>query len=1594
MTQRHTQSTHLYLYRLSNAAQVFARIVQLCTLEDSIWLFLDGVKRSGVPIARANIVKRCEKDPALLRVLCDHTRDVVKTAHTRSPLAEKGVQQVLAFFAAVALELAALAITSDHIRILHSFLLDGIQPPADAGLNPFRKPSCMIVAQLCRSTALAEPFLHSVLKKLLATLQEAVSPDSEEIALTVCIVLSFQKVLSCMLYASTSNSLLGDCATAAPALGLRWGGPRQGLHQTPPRHVHQVRHMHRAHLTLVNRYCRFNVQEAVTTLLTSLLAALAAAENAATVAQYLSLLLACDLASDGALHSVVRGTLSTLARQPSAAAVLAPLLRMCAQRFPEQFESALSESKAGPSWTAVKPLLQEAFLEAPYSLPTSSGASLLVALLSSSSAIRAEALDKFASVPADAPTTEELQGLSRAVCGCLRDDAAELAVLAWTPAVLARVASHAEPSLLAAVVDEVWKSWTQRLLRESTGAGEVILCILRCLADKAVLSSCTSDACVLPDGSAGVDWLTRLLSITSLGSLRRKYSGKSDDFISALAEIETAALDAIKAATVSVPLFSHIAKSTKKKTSAITVLSSCLIQSHEKDLAGFIVQIESLASCCMTTAESVSVCSLFVSALNLVGDSEESSGARAALLQQCVPLLEQILADSDADTAGSSEVSELASSVATRIGPSDSLADEDLSLTALTRSFAKDVAGKDLAFRLLLSTLRAASPSVVDVAGHILTSCYHSQSEYALLRVAYSASALVSDDMKAAAVCFLSSFVGSLNETSSVSSFVSYELKENISKSILLCIPLVIALNKSQNKWLRLAAVELLKSLTSCSKRLTIKMHLGKDNSSVSFKLALFMESLAAYLSDSTAQSERSLPVANKNVLVELVVQFQWSLPTYSLSTLEFLAPHTTLSDDWAIFESLFASSDKSSTRSETTLYTAVFRALHDDEDVDKTTLARIVTFLSQILTSRDDVRFVRQQLLLLFESRWALFSASAQQVEIFNSLVDAQKNAPGNADINRALRTVQVDLSTACASLRSECASLKAVWESSGAGDDSLEEGTSSEDLTVQTQVFCAVLEGLLAPMRESASDSVDACVSPILLDLFDVLAVLNNKRFNSILSTEYTKTLVFDLIITCLERGSPSLIQKLPSHSPNPKKKKKGETFPLLALYGEGRMVLDIAQVFLALEHSKSASLQLSAINALDGLLSASPSMIKGALLGLGKLLTNLSSESSFAKDGATSREGLIDDILNKLCSIVKKSSEKFIPQHVLQPLCFHFTELSSFRRGLLVKSAVEILGESSLPACVSVLLTHALVAYDPEVNVMGTEADNNESYILLSRSAQRKAHRELKSSKPEDIFRLALDFSLRKSGASQVSSLVAVLRAAHQFFGSIQRNARKDKSVSASSFESGASVVELTMLEEYAESVFDHVNHSHTRNMNGIRASLLLLHLEYVFETLESSSFHRALVSSTRKEDGLSLQSMFIEVAEEVLELIALVSESLHEREEDSFVQVSLQLGDSSFDITFAQIAQCTHDWGLNIFRSLQKLLDNPTFIAILQELLDHELMPVRQKAVQMLAERLAESNVKDRSIDVSFAVDFLFHLVLTDILFVEPSVHRLV
>lgn len=118
-------------------------------------------------------------------------------------------------------------------------------------------------------------------------------------------------------------------------------------------------------------------------------------------------------------------------------------------------------------------------------------------------------------------------------------------------------------------------------------------------------------------------------------------------------------------------------------------------------------------------------------------------------------------------------------------------------------------------------------------------------------------------------------------------------------------------------------------------------------------------------------------------------------------------------------------------------------------------------------------------------------------------------------------------------------------------------------------------------------------------------------------------------------------------------------------------------------------------------------------------------------------------------------------------------------------------------------------------------------------------------------------------------------------------------------------------------------------------GNAAASLLLQLEFVYEVLENKLFHKQLIPLIDTENGSEiLQSYFLELSEQILQLLALSSRVQSKNVETKYLTVVL--GDVSINISLESLGGTVGNWCLEILKSMQKVLDAPAFVAILQVL----------------------------------------------------------
>ena len=184
-----------------------------------------------------------------------------------------------------------------------------------------------------------------------------------------------------------------------------------------------------------------------------------------------------------------------------------------------------------------------------------------------------------------------------------------------------------------------------------------------------------------------------------------------------------------------------------------------------------------------------------------------------------------------------------------------------------------------------------------------------------------------------------------------------------------------------------------------------------------------------------------------------------------------------------------------------------------------------------------------------------------------------------------------------------------------------------------------------------------------------------------------------------------------------------------------------------------------------------------------------------------------------------------------------------------------------------------------------------------------------------------------------------------------------------------------------------------------MNGVVIGLILLQLEFVSDVIENKSFHlllaREIADDENGDSNENMQKLFVELSEHLLQLLSFSSklqssEALFKGDEES---CAVYLGDSVTTIYPSTVGKTIRHWCLNIMKGMQKLLDAPTFVAILEELLIHKDIGVRQNAIQILTARLEEmsSSRKPRREERALLLDLVGNLRQT-INDVEPYLNN--
>lgn len=507
-------------------------------------------------------------------------------------------------------------------------------------------------------------------------------------------------------------------------------------------------------------------------------------------------------------------------------------------------------------------------------------------------------------------------------------------------------------------------------------------------------------------------------------------------------------------------------------------------------------------------------------------------------------------------------------------------------------------------------------------------------------------------------------------------------------------------------------------------------------------------------------------------------------------------------------------------------------------------------------------------------------------------------------------------------------------------------------------------------------------AAYSAMLHLLFSVLREIRLVKYKVMLSHEYIKMMIVEYIYRIfVQIEDRHLLEKFvslldenctgghPAQSAEstPAAKRKGRKPRSDSVgsvdavdsvsYKKEDVVGDVILIMHCMGDFKQVQAHQHAFGILSVLLKLHHSAPEAAIEGLGQLL----SSTHFGQH--TSKERFLTGILEVLLPILAPQSAdsngKGIVicsgmQLIIQNLCSSLALMSKIHRKSLLKTTLKVLhnGGSHVFLVVHNLLLHTIANY--ERDFVGRSKNNDQvDTICISKASQRRAQRLLHTSVPEEFFQLSLSLLLQVPYVDRkLEVLIDFVNTAseivHVSLNDLKKNEQgkalldAEKSLSYLAKLSAPEKPDLSDGKEYA-------------------ATLAILHIEYVLEVLENKEYHVQIAKYIADHPGSNkVQTCFLELADALLQLINYIDyrKRLPRSSSDNKSGfVLLRLEEEVYSISHIAYMEILSSRCMNVLQSLQLMFDAPTFISIFQELLEHEVLGVRQKVMLVLRERLS-------------------------------------
>lgn len=1505
--------------------------MHLCKLTDSPWSFLTGSKDNSTSIPRTVLVRRVVKNPWLLESLSERALTVLRIGGIRKlskdssdvrAMVVQGVGKFLSFFTAILIE-AAEQISFDETRLRHIYLylIEGFKIHFNPSFNQhqtqcladWKISCCLIVSQLSKKTRFGGPLCKNFSKSLAVALLDSKSGEMDYTRSTIA---NNVMVASCVL---CQHGQLEITPKFLAAIYKGWDDAAEISSWL---------------FDMIKQMEGYDTASLVNNIVWSTLKCLIREEkdaddaecglSAVNLTTLLCRFIQQGLLTDQVAKDILFKVFSLVEKQTSFDETIVAEIRRLIKAFsswlPSTFDSALKSVSSKGDINHVIEFLSGTFADASqYSVESVGDDSLYVSLCSPIRELRVQALKKYAArtiLPDEDKKSTELVSLAEAALRSFADSDVLVASNVWHQNVVKKVLLSVSFSVFLAELEQTLDVWFTIGTNPDTDNKRnnlVLSQVFKCIASKDIIEYFVVEK--------KLEWLA-LQVVTFLGF--------------AHIDVQADVVDLLKALKTHLPLFSEI--DIKKGAFDLDRLSAGVAKVYkQKNNQNILIALKSLltlarnALTVKSTINDMRVASVILFMVKTVNHDVrvEQSIAHETL---------QIVVDY-AESSHSQVSTDVLKSLFTQgtslLGTNEP---KGLNIVNIWHLLLSDEYFSSEKVRLAKSVLSSSSPMRIDLIDLCLESLFPNTYVQFLLKLVLTEQ----HHLQVAAMSMLVSFIDSKSKN------------QDVDELTLVCGVVSLWASAHSDSMIRNLGLLLCSRLTDglehVHRMVALNIVQNGGASTISINTDVF-QSIFRTLKEKTSvvqcHADGAIPILKQSCsgqeydnirkyLWAVLANVGWKSPAFSVVVLN-IVDDSSLDTVWP-FCLVFLSEARGKTSTHHVLLNSLVDfILTNFPKASKATQSKLIDFLASTIKEHEsfDNQDIKQAVLSMLMRGMLRDVDPEEQNGLYELLMERQLSHPGDSATLDALAALNMRPQVPLKLIATEVARMSQLSTVARQDDDSMDDPIK-EGFSVPLQRMVALLEAAV-PTILRYNGVVEGDISVLVVELFSALHITNRAEMKSILSIEYYKAVILEALSQCflmVDKNNFQVLSNLKSGS------KSGT-----AGYTLDRTETDLIAVMECLGSLKSVQIQGPAFLILQSLIKLNSRLTLVAIKEIGDLLSSPSSST------IAGRDKFLTGILELLVGLmdIKDETHGNILQAIVQSLCVQLPVISSSHRLTLLRTALKVLQKEvhSSMIILNVLLIHTIAAYENE-NLSQIQNMVNVEEVCLSRSAQRRAKRVVSMSGPEEFYSLAKSLFLEWNSHDQVQVLSQILGSSLEllhFLGSSDDESSSENVVSSIKYLG-------SLIQDSSSKPLS--NHDLRR---GFAATFGFLQLEFVLDLMESKVFHRqqAKIFLT---SSVQVQRLYLEVADAVLKLIASTESMRKTAANEGQRLFQIRFESENFRISLKALLDMIQDWSLETLHSLQRLLDGPSFISIMQELFGHELLAVRQRAVRVLKDRLQQ------------------------------------